>query len=204
MKNNISINLKKDENIVKISQEATYEEVIEELTRKLPKLKALYKEEKTPLYITGKPFDNAQMDEIKELVQSEIDVDVDFDMPKDMGIHVIKNTFEEDLSVSETKYVKGAVRSGTRIEFEKSVVVIGDLNAGAEIIAGGNIVVTGILRGLAHAGAKGNKKAIIATKKLEAPQIRIANVVKEFEKEENFESKQAYAYIEGENIVIEE
>ena len=204
MKNNISINLKKDEILVKINQEATYEEVIEELTRKLPKLKTLYKEEKTPIHITGKPFDNAQMDEIRDFVQSKIDVDVNFDMPKDMGIHVIKNTFEEDLSISETKYVRGAIRSGTRIEFEKSVVVIGDLNAGAEVIAGGNIIVTGILRGLAHAGAKGNTKAIIATKKLEAPQIRIANVVKEFEKEENIEPKQAYAYIEGENIVIEE
>lgn len=201
---NISINLRKNENIMKINQEATYDEIIEELIKKLPKLKVLYKEEKIPLHITGKPFDNAQMDEIKELIQSKIDVEVNFDIPKDMGIHVIKNTFEEDLSISETKYVKGAVRSGTRIEFEKSIIIIGDLNAGAEVIAGGNIVVTGILRGLAHAGAKGNTKAIIAAKKLEAPQIRIANVVKEFEKEESVETKQAYAYIDGQSIVIEE
>ena len=200
----ITINLKKDENVVKINQEATYEEVIEELTKKLPKLKTLYKEAKIQLHIVGKHFDNDEMDEIKGLIQNEINVEVNFDSPKDMGIHVIKDTFEEDLSISETKYIKGAVRSGNRIEFEKSVVLIGDLNAGAEIIAGGNIVVTGALRGLAHAGAKGNKKAIIATKKLEAPQIRIANVVKEFEREENAETKQAYAYIDGENIVIEE
>ncbi|MBQ9298049.1 MAG: septum site-determining protein MinC [Clostridia bacterium] len=200
----ITINLKKDENVVKINQDATYEEVIEELTKKLPKLKTLYKEAKIPLHIVGKHFDNDEMDEIKGLIQNEINVEVNFDSPKDMGIHVIKDTFEEDLSISETKYIKGAIRSGNRIEFEKSVVLIGDLNAGAEIIAGGNIVVTGALRGLAHAGAKGNKKAIIVTKKLEAPQIRIANVVKEFEREENAETKQAYAYIDGENIVIEE
>ena len=204
--NNISINLKKDENIVKINPEAGYEDVLVELEKKLPKLKALYKEEKTPLYIIGKHFENEQMDEITEKIQKVLPIEVHFDSPKDMGIHVIKNTFEEDLTISETKYIRGAIRSGIRIEYEKSLIIIGDLNAGAEVIAGGNIIVTGALRGLAHAGAKGNKKAIIATRKMEAPQIRIANIVKEMPKEEEDvagEVKQVFAYIEGEEIVVE-
>lgn len=202
---NININLKKEENIVKINPEAEYEEVISELKEKLPKLKNLYKEEKTPLYIKGKHFENEEMDEITELIKEDLDVEIQFDSPKDMGIHVIKNTFEEDLSISETKYIRGAVRSGTRIEFEKSLIIIGDINAGAEVIAGGNIIVTGVLRGLAHAGAKGNKKAIIAARKMEAPQIRIANIVKEMEREEDekVETKQSYAYLQGEEIIVE-
>ncbi len=204
MSNNISINLKKEQNIVKMNPEASYEEIIDELKTKLPKLKTLYKGATTPLYIKGKHFENEQMDEITKMIKEKIEVDVLFDSPKDMGIHVIKNTFEEDLSVSETKYIKGAIRSGNRIEYEKSLVIIGDINAGAEIIAGGNIVITGVLRGLAHAGAKGNKKAIIAARKMEAPQIRIANIVKEMEKEdEEIETKQVYAYLEGEEIVVE-
>lgn len=203
--NNISINLKKDENIMKINPEAGYEEVVEELQKKLPKLKTLYKEEKTPLYIIGKHFENEQMDEITGKIQEELPVEVHFDSPKDMGIHVIKNTFEEDLTISETKYIRGAIRSGIRIEYEKSLVIIGDLNAGAEVIAGGNIIVTGALRGLAHAGAKGNKKAIIATRKLDTPQIRIANIVKEMEKQEEttIENKQIFAYVNGEEIIVE-
>ena len=203
--NNISINLKKDINLMKINPDATYEEIMEELKSKLPKLKELYKEEKTPLHIIGKHFENDEMDEITKTIQEKLNIDIDFDSPKDMGIHVIKKTFEEDLSVSETKYIRGAIRSGNRIEYEKSLVIIGDLNAGAEVIAGGNIIVTGVLRGLAHAGAKGNKKAIIATRKMEAPQIRIANIVKEMEKEEEGqETKQVYAYLKGEEIIVEQ
>lgn len=203
--NNISINLKKDVNLMKINPEATYEEVKKELARKLPKLKELYKEETIPLHVVGKHFENEEMDELTQIIHKKLDVEIDFDSPKDMGIHVIKNTFEEDLSVSETKYIRGAIRSGNRIEYEKSIIIIGDLNAGAEVIAGGNIVVTGVLRGLAHAGAKGNKKAIIATRKMEAPQIRIANIVKEMEKEEEEqETKQVYAYIKGEEIIVEQ
>lgn len=201
---NISINLKKEENVIKINPNATYEEVLKELKEKLTKLKVLYKEEKTPLYIKGKHFENEEMDEITKIIQEKINVEVSFDSPKDMGIHVIKNTFEEDLSISETKYIRGAVRSGTRIEYPKSLVIIGDLNAGAEVIAGGNIIVTGALRGLAHAGAKGNKKAIIAARTMESPQIRIANIVKEMEtEEESADTKQVYMYIKENEIVIE-
>ena len=86
------------------------------------------------------------------------------------------------------------MRSGQKIEFEGSIVVLGDVNGGAEVIAGENIVILGVLRGLAHAGAKGNKKGIIATHRIECPQLRIANIVKEMEKEE-IDSEYRYAYV---------
>ena len=80
--NNISINLKKEQNLVKINPEASYDEVMEELQKKLPKLKTLYKEEKTPLYIVGKHFENEQMDEITKKIQKKLDIEVFFDSPK--------------------------------------------------------------------------------------------------------------------------
>ena len=69
------------------------------------------------------------------------------------------------------------------------------------IIAADNVVVLGVLRGLAHAGARGNKKAIIAANRIECPQLRIANVVKEIEKEE-LEQEYKYASIDEENKII--
>lgn len=79
--------------------------------------------------------------------------------------------------------------------------MIGDVNAGAEVIAGENIIVLGELRGLAHAGAKGNRKAIIAANTIDCPQIRIADKIKEFEREEIIKS---YAYVsENDEIVLE-
>ena len=124
------------------------------------------------------------MDEIKEIITKEINVKVDFDTPKALGLYGIKKAFEKEIDNSETKFYKGNMRSGKKIEFEGSVVVLGDVNGGAEVIAGENIVILGVLRGLAHAGAKGNKKAVIATNRIECPQLRIANIVKEMQKEE--------------------
>lgn len=89
-----------------------------------------------------------------------------------------------------------------KLEYEGSLVIIGDVNPGSEVIAGENIVVLGNLRGVAHAGAKGNKKAIIAAMKIESPQLRIANIVKEIEKAGEEETKK-YAYVEEDKIILE-
>ena len=166
-------------------------------------LKKLYKTEKTPILVTGKILKNKEMEEVKEIITREIDVKVTFDSPKTLGLYGIKKAFEKEIENSETKFYKGNMRSGQKIESEGSLVILGDVNGGAEIIAGENIVVLGVLRGLAHAGAKGNKKGIIASQRIECPQIRIANIVKEMEKED-IDAEFKYAYInEKDELILE-
>ena len=179
----ISISIKKNQVEIKIDDNAEQKEIIGELKKKMMELKNLYKDDKTPILITGKILKNKEMDEIQNLIKKFIDVQIDFDSPKVLGLHGIKKTFYKEVATSETKFHKGSLRSGQRIEFEGSLVIIGDVNAGAEVIAGENIVVLGILRGLAHAGAKGNKDAVIEASEIEAVQIRIADKVKEIEKD---------------------
>ena len=124
-------------------------------------------------------------------------------MPKSLGLHSIKKTFKREIAVSETKFHKGSLRSGQKIEAEGSIVIIGDVNSGAEIMASDNIVVLGTLRGLAHAGAKGNKQAVVAAGLFDAVQIRIANIVKEINREEEPMHKQAYISVVEDQIIIE-
>lgn len=203
MKSYVSINLKRDRIILKLSDEADQDKIIETLKKKLPELRRLYKDEKTPITVTGKVLKNKEIDEIQELIKSKIDVDVDFDMPKGLGLHSIKRTFEKEIALSETKFHRGSLRSGQKLESEGSLVIIGDVNSGAEVMASDNIVVLGSLRGLAHAGANGNKQAIIAAGLIDTVQIRIANVVKEINRDEEPMHKQAYVSIENNRIIIE-
>ena len=203
MRNPVGINMKKDEIVIRISEGAEHKEIVECLNKKIPALKKLYKAEKTPIFVTGKVLKNKEINEIKKIIQDNIDVEVNFDSPKVLGLHGIKKVFEKDIENSETKFHKGSLRSGQKIEFEGSLVILGDVNAGAEVIAGENIVVLGELRGLAHAGAKGNKKAIIATNEIDCPQIRIANIVKEIEKDE-LEENYRCAFVDDKNELIME
>ncbi len=203
MKSCISINLRKDQIVIKISEDAEQKNIVAAFKRKLPELKKLYKDEKTPIKIVGKVLKNKEIDEIQELVKENINVDIEFDMPKTLGLSSITRTFKQEIAVSETKFHRGSLRSGQRLETEGSIVILGDVNSGAEVIASDNIVVLGNLRGLAHAGAKGNKKAIIAAGNLDVVQIRISNIVKEIDRDEDTVHKQAYIYIEDDKIVIE-
>jgi septum site-determining protein MinC len=57
--------------------------------------------------------------------------------------------------------VQRTLRSGFKVSYQGHVVVIGDVNPGAEIVAGGSVVVWGRLRGVVHAGAEGNEKAVV-------------------------------------------
>ncbi len=203
MKNCITIQTKKDSVTIKISEEATQEEILKDLKKKLPELKKLYKDDTTPILITGKIIKNDEMDEIKEVIQGTLQVEIEFDSPRILGLHGIKKTFNKDIATSETQFHRGSLRSGQKIEYEGSLVILGDVNAGAEVLAGENIVVLGILRGMAHAGAKGNKEAIIAAASIESPQIRIANIVKEIERAEVREDLKTYAYIKDDTVMLD-
>lgn len=82
-----------------------------------------------------------------------------------------------------------------------SIAILGDVNDGAEVIAEDNIIVVGALRGMAHAGAKGNEKAIIAAHTIESPQVRIASMIKERSREEIDIERYSYCYINDDGII---
>lgn len=75
-----------------------------------------------------------------------------------------------------TLYIQRTLRSGQSIASDGNIVIIGDANPGSEIIAKGDITVWGILGGIAHAGSEGNQYARIRALKMNAIQLRIADV----------------------------
>lgn len=204
MRSCINVSQKNNLVVIKINPDAKIEDIIPQVRKKVTQLQKIYKGEKTtPIMVTGKVLKNKEIDEVEEIIKSRLDVDVDFDMPKELGLHNIKRTFIQEVSVSEAKFHRGSLRSGQKIEEDGSIVIIGDVNSGAEVVAADNIVVLGNLRGLAHAGAKGNTKAIIAAGKLDTVQLRIANIVKEIDRDEEPMHRQAYVYINEDKMVIE-
>lgn len=75
-----------------------------------------------------------------------------------------------------TLYIHRTLRSGQSISSEGNIVIIGDVNPGAEIVAKGDITVWGILGGIAHAGSDGNTYSKIRALKLNAIQLRIGDI----------------------------
>ena len=81
------------------------------------------------------------------------------------------------ISEDRSLWIQHTLRSGTRIEYPGNVVIVGDVNPGAEVLAGGSVIVWGRLRGLVHAGVDGDKEAIVGALELSPTQLRIASEI---------------------------
>lgn len=99
-----------------------------------------------------------------------------------------------------------ALRSGKKIEFDGNVVIIGDVNPGAEVLATGDIYVFGRAKGLLHAGKDGDATRVILALSMEVNQLRIAGVyARSSEDDENKGKVAEIAFLDGEkNLILQE
>jgi septum site-determining protein MinC len=105
---------------------------------------------------------------------------------------------------SEATLIVRTVRSGQVVRHQGHITLIGDVNPGAEVIAGGSVVVWGRLRGMVHAGAMGNDRALICALELRPTQLRIANLIARTPEETNGPPPvPEVARIDNEHIVVE-
>jgi len=77
----------------------------------------------------------------------------------------------------QTLLIKRTLRSGQSVSYDGNVVVMGDVNPGAEVVASGNVIVMGALRGMVHAGATGDPASVVAALRLKPTQLRIADQI---------------------------
>ena len=99
-----------------------------------------------------------------------------------------------------TRYHRGTLRGGQSLQQVGNIVVVGDVNPGAELIATGDVVVFGALRGTAHAGAQGDRAARVAALELAPTQLRIAACIAAGDDARRNGPEEAR--IEGDRIVI--
>ena len=101
-----------------------------------------------------------------------------------------------------TLYHRGTLRGGQALHNLGNIIVIGDVNPGAELIASGDIVVFGALRGVAHAGAQGDRAARVIALDLAPTQLRIATCIALDAEPVRPQRGPEHAYIIGDRIAI--
>lgn len=114
MKNCVSIVIKNNEIVIKINEEATQKDIIESIKKKITEIKKIRKENDFPIFITGKVLSNEETEEIEDIIKDKIDIQINFDSPKVLGLHGIKKAFNKEIAVSKTKFHRGALRSRSK------------------------------------------------------------------------------------------
>lgn len=205
---------------VHLDEQTSYQALREDLIEKLKSNQSFFQNASARVVISGRQLSPAQRREIKRI----------FTM--DYGIHSVYFWDEIKAPVREPErpqavrqaetqeqrsevelvsreyfdaksiFIAATVRSGQRIECEGDIVVLGDVNPGAEIIAGGSIAVFGTLRGLAHAGADGRSDVCVAALYMRPKQLRLSGRVVMPETDRKDSAVGEIAVLSGDKVVF--
>ncbi|QUG42229.1 septum site-determining protein MinC [Psychrobacillus sp. INOP01] len=158
--------------VLRLDDQCSYAELLDELTKKVSD-EGFEGQAEVLLHLGYRYCNDEQTKEIISCVQQTEHLRVTKIQSEVMTVEDCNKRLLENQS--ET-YV-GIVRSGQVITALGDLVVVGDVNPNGRVVAGGNIFVLGRLKGIAHAGSSGNKEAVIAASWLEATHLIIDNVV---------------------------
>jgi septum site-determining protein MinC len=187
----IQIKAKRDRFILVPHPEASFESIRNLLAKRIEESRDFFSRAEMVLDLTGRPL---RTDEISELHGLLVDK---------AGVKLVEVKLSDELSLVLDRpasrlatptpvrppapvnrnqeegpmIIRNTCRSGIRIEAPADCVVLGDVNPGAEIVAVGDVIVFGNLRGIAHAGAGGDRSARIWALSIEPSQVRIADKV---------------------------
>lgn len=203
---------------IETEERSSYSDIKEEIRQKLSRSRGFFTGAGAKVVISGKMLSDEQKNDLRDMFDTDYGiVNVSFgeanDMPaqkpapeaarpwqdaagEDAITLVSKNYFN-----AKSIFVAHTLRSGQRVECEGDVVVLGDVNDGAEVIAGGSIAVMGAIRGLVHAGATGRSDVVVAANALKPKQLRISGKIAIFPEESRAEGPEIAEFKQG-SIVI--
>lgn len=139
--------------------------------------------------------------EPKEEVESEEEKKSEEEEP----FKSVKDVSTANFKSSRARYYEGLVRSGKTVESDGHLVLMGDVEEGGKLIAVGNVIVIGSLKGSVEAGTMGNDNAYVMALDFEPTDVRIAKTYKTFEKDGyDLENKSKKAYLIDNQISVED
>ncbi len=181
MKTQVVIKGTKSGIIVILDKESAYEELKEAVAEKFSSSSKFLGDTQVAVAFEGRELTTEEQMEMLGVIRKNSSLDVVCIVENDEKTeeHFKKSLNEKlvELGSNTGQFYKGNLRSGQVLTFETGVIIIGDVNVGAQVVSKGNIVVLGTLKGTAFAGSSGNEKAFVVALEMEPVQIRIGDVI---------------------------
>lgn len=171
-----------------LNPDVSFRELLTAIIEKFKESEKFFHNSKLAIAFEGRRLSQEEeyriIDAITENTSIEIVCILDNDAEKEARM---KQQIDEYCNAVESQYAasmagqgdfyKGTLRSGQLLESDSSITIIGDVNPGAKIVSGGNIVILGALKGNAHAGAYGNEECFIFALDMNPIQIQIGSLI---------------------------
>jgi len=202
-----------------LREEDDFKVILGEIEKKIASAGKFFKGASLGVKYRGKVLSELQEKEINKLLVDKSGAEIkgfERDVEEPVKVHAaaqaqsqhkveITKFFFKGISEGNAKFHRGTVRSGQLVSADGNLVIIGDVNPGGEVVAMGNVVVMGSLRGIVHAGADGNREALVVAFSLQPTQLRIAEVITRSPDEKEVRSNfiPEMAYIKDDTVLIE-
>lgn len=199
-KNAVNFKGTKDGIIALIDLSYSFNTVIKAIEKKISEREDFFRGGTIKFLPTIGTLTDLEKSEIENLLQDKFNINSEFIMKEDFE----KRKIGEEKRISEKEFliVRKILRSGQSIEFHGNVILIGDVNEGAEIKVGGSLFVFGILRGSVTAGLETGKDAIVVATSLKPKRLQIGNFILNEDISKRRKEIVSVALVENENIVI--
>lgn len=227
--NNVVFKGTKDGIVIMLDDKIPFEELEKNFKAKVEDAKDFFKNAKTAITFKGRALSESDETKLISIINTSCELNISYvndnasDNPlltpqfTEKSAEVVEDEIDENegnldkllnkalhtAKKNLTTFHKGAVRSGQAIRFPGSVVVIGDVNPGGEVIAQGNIIILGVLKGLAHAGCNGAEECFVAALNMMPTQLRISEFIACFPPDLDRKNVPEYAYIRDKQIYVE-
>ena len=193
-----------------LDEQADMDALKEALRLKTAEAKTFFKDAEAAVTFSGRALSKEEENELLGIIYEETNLSISVIEPiagPDSGagrLGLAPPSIVQSRSEQLTYYYEGALRNGQSIRYNGSVVVLGDANPGSEIIASGNIIVMGALKGLVHAGCTGDPYSYVCALRLTPTQLRICDIITYIpeEKKNRHKNTPSYAYIQEGVIYI--
>jgi septum site-determining protein MinC len=171
---------------IHIKEDMDFDKIKDNLDNKIKPSKRFFEGAKI-VNFRGKKLTKEEFDKLKELVENDYGMFVIGEYIQNQPMQSEKEEVKDNAAYEKLPYdnviegksltVRATVRSGQLIEYNGNIVIIGDVNPGAQIKATGSIIIMGTMRGVAHAGSNGDYGAFVAAVNLLPAQIRIGDII---------------------------
>lgn len=208
MNNPVVIKGNKSGIVVHLDDQLPFEELEQKVCEKFKASADFLGEAQIALSFEGRKLSENEQFKLVECITENSNLDivclVDDDMKREA---LFTKTLDEKLMALNSntgQFYKGTLRSGQVLEFDTSIVILGDVNAGAQVVSTGNIVILGKLLGNAYAGASGKDTYFVVALQMNPTQIRIGDIIaRSPDEKQKTDLETKIAFCQDGNIYIE-
>ena len=197
--------------VVVMDEAIPFSDLKTELTEKFKSASKFFDKANMAISFEGRKLSPAEERECLNIISENSDLNIvcviDNDELKEKYFKKAVEDKLEELSAHTGQFYKGTLRSGQMLESASSLIILGDVNPGAKVIAKGNIIILGALKGNVYAGAGGNEDSFVVALEMAPIQIRIGDVIARSNdsgsKNKAISAETMIAFVEDGNIYIE-